>query len=136
MVSAAWKLNETIPQHVAESIRKNIGLLYGKRIAVLGLAFKAGSDDTRLSPCVKLVDILKGYGAIVQVHDPCIPETLPISEALENPYVVVVAVNHSEFGNLAREIDESGCKLIYDVWGIFDETSFKKAMYMRLGKGT
>ena len=136
IISTAWKLNEAIPQHVAESIRRRIGLLYGKSIAVLGLAFKAGSDDTRLSPCAKLVEILKGYGAIVSVHDPYIPDTLPIDKALENPDVVVVANNHPEFGNLAREIDESGCKLIYDVWGIFDATSFKKAAYMRLGRGT
>jgi UDP-N-acetyl-D-mannosaminuronic acid dehydrogenase len=135
IVSAAWKLNEAIPQHVAESIRRRIGLLYGKRIAVLGLAFKAGSDDTRLSPCVKLVEILKGYGAIVQVHDPFIHDTLPIDKALENPDVVVVAINHPEFGKLAREIDASGCKFVYDVWGIFDTTSFKQAVYMRLGRG-
>jgi UDP-N-acetyl-D-mannosaminuronic acid dehydrogenase len=136
MVSTAWKLNEAIPQHVAESIRRRIGLLYGKRIAVLGLAFKAGSDDTRLSPCIKLVEILKGYGAITRLHDPYIPDTLPIAEALENADVVVVAINHPEFGNLAKEIDESGCKLIYDVWGIFDETRFKRAAYTRLGRGT
>ena len=136
IVSTAWKLNEMIPQHVAESIRRRIGLLYGKRITVLGLAFKAGSDDTRLSPCVKLVEILKGFGAIVPVHDPYIPNTLSIDEALENSDVVVVAINHPEFGNLAKEIDDSGCKLVYDVWGIFDGTSFKKAAYMRLGKRT
>lgn len=136
IVSTAWKLNEMVPQHVVESIRKKMGLLYGKRIAVLGLAFKAGSDDTRLSPCVKLVEILKGFGAIVRVHDPYISNTLRLNEALENPDVVVVAVNHAEFHDLATEIDESGCKLIFDVWGIFDEKNFKKAAYMRLGKGT
>lgn len=136
IVSTAWKLNEMIPQHVAESIKKRIGLLYGKKIAVLGIAFKAGSDDTRLSPCVKLVEILKGYGAIVPVHDPYIPDTLPIDQALESPDVVVVAINHPEFSNLARKIDESGCKLLYDVWGIFDRTNFKKTAYMRLGRGT
>jgi UDP-N-acetyl-D-mannosaminuronic acid dehydrogenase len=136
IVSTAWKLNEMVPQHVVESIRKKMGLLYGKRIAVLGLAFKAGSDDTRLSPCVKLVEILKGFGAIVRVHDPHISNTLRLNEALENPDVVVVAVNHAEFHDLATEIDESGCKLIFDVWGIFDEKNFKKAAYMRLGKGT
>jgi UDP-N-acetyl-D-mannosaminuronic acid dehydrogenase len=136
IVSTAWKLNEAIPLHVAESVRRRLGLLYGKRIAVLGLAFKAGSDDTRLSPCAKLVEILKGYGAIIQVHDPYIQDTLPIHEALENPDVVVVAMNHPEFSNLAREIDESGCKFVYDVWGIFDAASFKKATYIRLGRGT
>ena len=136
MVSTAWKLNEMIPQHVVESIRKKIGVMYGKRVAVLGLAFKAGSDDTRLSPCVKLVEILEGYGAVARVHDPYIASTLPIKEALEKSDVVIVAVNHPEFRSLAKDIDESGCKLIFDVWGVFDEKSFKKAMYLRLGKGT
>jgi len=136
IVSTAWKLNEAIPQHVTESIRRRLGVLYGKRIAVLGLAFKAKSDDTRLSPCTKLVELLKGYGAMIQVHDPYVQGTLPIHEALKNSDVVIVAMNHPEFSNFAKEIDESGCKLVYDVWGIFDAGTFKKAAYLRFGRGT
>jgi len=136
IVSAAWKLNEAIPQHVAESIRRKMGLLFKRRITVMGLAFKSGSDDTRLSPSVKLVEILKGYGAAVLVHDPHIPDTIPINRALENPEVVIVATNHPEFNHLANQIDDSGCKLVYDVWGLFDPTCFKRASYMRLGRAT
>lgn len=136
IVSAAWKLNEAIPQHVADSIRRKMGLLYGRRISVMGLAFKSNSDDTRLSPSVKLVEILKGYGATVLVHDPHVSGTMQIGKTLENPDVVIVATNHPEFNHLAKEIDESGCKLVYDVWGLFDSTLFKKAAYMRLGRGT
>ena len=136
IISTAWKLNEAIPQYVAESLRRKLGLLYGKRISVLGLAFKAGSDDIRLSPCVKLVEILKGYGATVLVHDPYISSTLTLDKALENPDVVVIAINHPEFSHLTKEIDESNCKLVYDVWGVFDTIDFKKAAYMRLGRGT
>jgi len=136
ITSTAWKLNEAIPQHVAESLRRKLSLLYGKRISVLGVAFKAGSDDVRLSPCVKLVEILKGYGATVLVHDPYVPNTLTLDRALENPDVVVIAINHPEFSRLAKEIDESNCKIVYDVWGIFDAIDFKKASYMRLGRGT
>jgi len=134
IISTAWKLNEAIPQHVAESLRRGIGQLYGKRMSVLGLAYKAGSDDTRLSPCVKLVEILKGYGATVLVHDPHVPNTLTLDKALENPDVVVIAINHPEFNQLAKRIDESGCKLVYDVWGIFDAANFQKASYMRFGR--
>jgi len=135
IISTAWKLNEAIPQYVADSLRRRLGRLYGRRISVLGLAYKAESDDTRLSPSVKLVEILKGYGAIVLVHDPNISETLAIDGALKNPDVIVIAVNHPEFSRLAKKIDESGCKLIYDVWGIFEAADFKKASYMRLGRG-
>jgi len=135
IVSTAWKLNEAIPQYVAESLRRRIGRLYGRRISVLGLAYKAGSDDVRLSPSLKLVEILKGCGAVVLVHDPNIPETLAVDGALENPDVIVVAVNHPEFNWLAKRIDESGCKLIYDMWGIFEATDFKKASYARFGRG-
>jgi len=134
IVSTAWKLNEAVPQHVAESLRRRIGQLYGRRISVFGLAYKAGSDDTRLSPCVKLVEILKGCGATVLVHDPNVPNTSAMDKALENPDVVVIAVNHPEFSRLAKRIDESGCRLVYDVWGIFDAADFQKASYMRFGR--
>jgi len=135
IISTAWKLNEAVPQYVAESLRRKIGQLYGKRISVLGLAYKAGSDDTRLSPCVKLVEVLKGYGATILVHDPHVPNTLTMDKALENADAVVIAVNHPEFSHLAKRIDESGCKLVYDVWGIFDASDFQKASYTRFGRG-
>jgi len=135
IISTAWKMNEAVPQYVAESLRRKIGQLYGRRISVLGLAYKAGSDDTRLSPCIKLVEILKGYGATVLVHDPHVPNTLTIDKALENPDAVVIAVNHPEFSQLAKRIDESSCELIYDVWGIFDASDFQRALYVRFGRG-
>ncbi len=135
IVSTAWKLNEAVPQYIVESIRRRVGRLYGKRISVLGLAFKAGIDDTRLSPSAKLVGILKGYGARVIVHDPYLANTSALDEALRDPEIVIVSVNHPEFGKLARRIDESGCGLVYDVWGIFDPADFKRTSYMRFGRG-
>ncbi len=42
----------------------------GVRVAVLGFAFKPGTDDTRESPAVPVIDRLLGLGARVVVHDP------------------------------------------------------------------
>jgi UDPglucose 6-dehydrogenase len=42
----------------------------GRRIAVWGLAYKARTDDTRMSPAVRLVEWLAGQGAEVVAHDP------------------------------------------------------------------
>jgi len=46
------------------------GSLAGRRLAVLGLAFKPGSDDVRDSPSLAVCDQLLGEGALVSVHDP------------------------------------------------------------------
>jgi UDP-N-acetyl-D-mannosaminuronic acid dehydrogenase len=134
IISVAWKLNEAIPQHIVTSLMKELGSLYGKRIAVLGLAFKADSDDVRLSPSLKLVEILKAYGAEVMVHDPHIEGTMPLKDVLDGPEVVIVANNHTAFRNLAPAIDSSGCRVVYDVWGVFKPDDFARAQYRRFGR--
>ena len=63
---------------VIEAMRlgeKLCGPLYGKRVAVLGLAFKAGTDDVRESVSINLVRTLARTGANISVYDP---------EAMEN----------------------------------------------------
>lgn len=135
IVSVAWKLNEAVPQHVVTALMRELGSLYGKRVAVLGLAFKADSDDVRLSPSKKLVEILRAYGADVLVHDPNVTGTLSLNEVLRNPDAVILATNHSTFRKLAGEIDHSGCKVVYDVWGAFAQTDFAKAKYLEFGRG-
>jgi UDP-N-acetyl-D-mannosaminuronic acid dehydrogenase len=137
MISSAWKLNEAIPQHVAESIKRALGgSLYSKRIGVLGIAYKSGIDDIRLSPAAKLVDILTEQGAIVAVYDPHVPtRSHPLEGITENKDCIVIAVNHPEFVTYAKKISQSGCKLIYDVWGMFSKDDFKNSVYMRFGSG-
>jgi len=116
IISTAWKLNESIPQHITNNIRKLLGNFFGKKITVLGISFKAGSDDVRDSPSVKLVEILKGNGAKVSVHDPYVKNTLTLSEVLKSPDLVIIATNHKEFKEKISEIKNSKCKIIYDVW--------------------
>jgi len=134
IVSTAWKLNEAVPQHIVQSLSGPLGPLYKLKISVLGLAFKAGSDDIRLSPSAKLVDILRAYGAEVVIHDPHVKGTQTLGAALARPDAVILATNHPEFECLAPTIDESGARIIYDVWGMFRQSDFKKTTYMKFGK--
>lgn len=135
IVSAAWKLNESIPQHIINNIKKISGNLFNKKIAVLGLSFKAGSDDLRSSPSVKLVEILKASGASVQVHDPNVKTTLSLSESLNSSEIIIVATNHKEFKEIVPEINQSGAKFLYDVWSMFNDKDFPKMKYFRFGRG-
>ncbi|HKM49739.1 MAG TPA: nucleotide sugar dehydrogenase [Candidatus Bathyarchaeia archaeon] len=134
IVSVAWKLNEAIPQHVVSCLVSEFGSLYGRKIAVLGLAFKADSDDVRLSPSAKLVEILKAYGAEVLAHDPHVMNTQSLEYVLRSPEAVILATNHSVFKDLATTIDHCGCKVIYDVWSLFNPDDFSKARYRRFGR--
>ena len=135
IVSAAWKLNESIPRHIVNNIKIVSGNLFNKKIAVLGLSFKSGSDDLRSSPSVKLVELLKGLGSTVQIHDPHVKSTLSLSEALNSADIVIVATNHKEFKENIVEINQSGANIIYDVWSMFDDINFPEMKYFRFGRG-
>jgi UDPglucose 6-dehydrogenase len=71
LVSATVKSNEAAFMRAAESIAEICGgSLKGKTIAVWGLSFKAGTDDTRDSPALAIIQILIDKGATVRVFDP------------------------------------------------------------------
>ena len=135
IISAAWKLNESIPVHVVNNLKKLSGNLFDKKIAVLGIAFKKGSDDLRNSPSVKLVDILKATGAQIHIHDPYVKNTETLEQVLISPDIVIIATNHKEFSNIKEQIKNSQPKLIYDVWGLFSQNDFPNSKYIKFGQG-
>lgn len=51
-------------------VRQAVWVLQGKKLAVLGLAFKGGTDDIRESPALRIVEALLQEGARLRVHDP------------------------------------------------------------------
>ena len=134
IVSASWKLNESIPQHIIENLKKLLGSLFGKKITVLGISFKAGSDDLRNSPSVKLVDILNNLGANVVVHDPYVKKTADAEMAFKSPELIIIATNHKEFKNYKDIMIKSPASLIYDVWGMFQKDDFKNIKYIKFGE--
>ena len=134
IVSTAWKLNESIPQHIINNIKKIGGNLFNKKITVLGLSFKSGSDDLRNSPSVKLTKILKSAGANILIHDPYVKSTSSLDESLKESDIVIIATNHKEFKDIKDKINNSNAKIIYDVWSMYQENDFPNSKYLRFGK--
>lgn len=64
------RVNETQPAYVLDKLTRRLDGLDKKTVAVLGLAFKPNTDDTRESPAVRIVRRLLQRGATVKVHDP------------------------------------------------------------------
>ena len=69
MLDAVLDINADQPLRMVALLEKELNLA-GKTVAVLGLAFKPGTDDLRESPALPLVAELRKKGAKVLVHDP------------------------------------------------------------------
>jgi UDPglucose 6-dehydrogenase len=109
---AALEVNEEQPRRAVELLEKHMGSLKGRRIGVLGLAFKPGTDDVRESRALDVIRLLLEKGAEVYAND---PKALDNARRLlgdkvklvENPQelidiveAVVIATEWSEYENL------------------------------------
>lgn len=70
VTAAASQANIDHQRRFVERVARAVGGLPGRRVAVLGLAFKAGTDDVRSSPAMNVVRLLLAAGAHVVAHDP------------------------------------------------------------------
>lgn len=121
MLLAVSRVNESVPLFLLEGAKRRLGSLANRKAAVLGLAFKADTDDERDSLAHKLIRLLERELADVAVHDPHVPTpTASFEETVEDAELVVVAANHSEFREpraLAAIAERAGgdC-LVVDPW--------------------
>ena len=98
MLLAVSRVNESVPLFLVEGIKRRIGSLASRKVAVLGLTFKRDTDDERDSLSPKLIRLLERDLADVAVCDPHAPSpTQPLEQAVQDADVVIVATNHSEF---------------------------------------
>ncbi|MBV8051127.1 MAG: UDP-glucose/GDP-mannose dehydrogenase family protein, partial [Acidobacteriaceae bacterium] len=64
------RINQQRVEMFVRKVRNALWVLHDKTIAVLGLSFKAGTDDTRETPALRVVDALLDDGACLRLHDP------------------------------------------------------------------
>src|SRR5271166_2033660 len=102
MLLAVSRVNESVPLFLLEGAKRRLGTLADRKVAVLGLAFKADTDDERDSLAHKLIRLLERELADVCAHDPHVSTpTMSFDQAVQGAEVVVMATNHSQFCTLA-----------------------------------
>jgi UDP-N-acetyl-D-mannosaminuronic acid dehydrogenase len=98
MLLAVSRVNESVPLFLVDGVKRRLGGLESRKVAVLGLTFKRDTDDERDSLSPKLIRLLERELADVAVSDPHAQSpTQPLSEAVQDADVVIIATNHSAF---------------------------------------
>ena len=110
LLNAVMEVNQKQPYEVVSLVKKHFPDLKKIRIAVLGLAFKPGTDDMRESPAIPIVRGLKEQGAVIKAYDPVALETAreilgnnnityckSLSQTIDDVDVVVLITGWEEF---------------------------------------
>lgn len=111
VIKATVEANEAQHKKVTEKLEKLLGDLSGKNIAVLGLAFKANTDDVRSSPAMVIIQDILAKGGIISAYDPIamsnMQKILPnvrysesVEDAVANADALIIMTEWEEFKKL------------------------------------
>ena len=111
LIYRSRRVNDTQPHFVVSLVKRAVGTLKNRKVAVLGLSYKPDVDDLRESPAVEVVHLLQAEGATVKAFEPFKPDAaLPgvtaapsLEAAVEDAEAVVLLVNHTEMRALTPE---------------------------------
>ncbi len=112
LLQAVIDTNRKQPGRVIELLRRHLGDLAGKRIAVLGLAFKPETDDIRESPAFPIIDLLGREGASISAYDPAAADNA--RKALDGKNVTIA-------DTLADCVIDADAVLIVTRWDAFKQ---------------
>ena len=106
LLDAVEKINYQQLENIITTIKKKIRKIKNKKITILGLAFKADTDDIRDSVSIKLIELLLREGAKIIAHD---PKAIPNTKAIFG--------NKIEYSNSIKEaLKNSECAVIMTTW--------------------
>lgn len=145
LIETAREINDGMAGHVVDILREELGSLNGRRIALLGVAYKGNVGDVRQSPALDLAGELQqavteqstvtadggiesaDEGIDIRMHDPHVDDQVldlvGFDEAVTGADAVVITTDHDEFTELApaQLFDSMSGDLLVDTKGILPE---------------
>ena len=153
LILQARRINDASPATVLEQLERNFGPLRGRRVCLLGAAYRFNSEDTRNSPTLVLGQLLRAQGTIVRIHDPYVNATdqnlvrsglascftRDGSEAVADAEILVFCTAHQEYaGGIDALLDRARMAVgVFDGCNLFDADLFteRRLAYAGIGRG-
>jgi UDP-N-acetyl-D-glucosamine dehydrogenase len=125
-IELAGKVNQQMPYHCVAKVQRALNdsgrAVKGARITLLGVSYKPGVGDIRVSPALKILSLLHERGAEVCYHDPHVPvlndfalNSRPLEEAVNDADVVVIVTAHPD---VDHELVAKRARLLVDLRGV------------------
>lgn len=146
------RVNTRMPAHVVDLTKRGMGSPGDGTVAILGYAFKAGTDDTRNTPSKEIFDSLKSAGYDVRITDPYVSEDrireetgvgpVRLPEALDGADAIVIVTGHDAYRSLtpAQIINYVGTEdlVLIDGRQVFCRNDFvgSEVQYLGVGRGS
>ncbi|MFC7157960.1 nucleotide sugar dehydrogenase [Halomarina halobia] len=149
LIRNARRVNDSMAGYVADLVTHYFGDLDGKRLAILGVAYKGNVDDARNSPGLRLARMLRAteqeqpavadggehMGVEMRLHDPHVSDDdgsmglVSLETALDGADAIVVTTDHDEYRDLSptEAADRMRGRLLVDTKGLMDENAWRDA---------
>jgi UDPglucose 6-dehydrogenase len=150
VLSAVQEINQGQKTGAVRRLRSRLGTLEGKTVAVWGMTFKAGTEDTRESPALEVLHLTMNEGARVQAYDPAVArypdvvreELRPLLrasalEAARGADALAILTDWPEFRDvpLAELREAMNGIVIFDGRNLLDRVAVEDAGFSYLGVG-
>ncbi len=148
LLTEAEQVNSQTKRDIVRKVRKKIPDLRGKKVGILGLAFKPNTDDMRDAPAIDIIELLQKDGAKIKAYDPQAQETakkvLHDVVYAKDPYgavdgadIMIVITHWNEFRQLDLDKIKSLMKspFIVDARNIFDSDKARSLGFNYSGVG-
>jgi UDP-N-acetyl-D-glucosamine dehydrogenase len=125
-IELAGKVNQQMPYHCVAKAQRALNdagrAVKGARITVFGVSYKPGMGDTRDSPALKIIELLRGLGAELSYHDPHVPaladfgmHSSSFDDALSGADLALIVTAHPDVDHeqIARR-----ARLVVDLRGV------------------
>jgi len=149
LLKQVQRINAEQMDRFVKKIIDTLWVLKGKKIGVLGLAFKQNTDDVRMSPAIELCQRLQSEGAILRVHDPRAMEKAKailknvtyvddMNEVADGCDALIIATEWPEFKKLDLERARKALShpILFDGRNLFDVEEMERLgfIYKSIGR--
>ncbi len=152
LILASRKINDYSPAQTLINGEKHFGSLAAKKIALLGVAYRFNSEDTRNSPTLTLANLLRDKGINYIMHDPYVKTddqnllkynqqgafTNNLDEALKDASIVFLCNSHKDYiDNFEKIVSAKSLQGIMDACNIYSSEKFASGniQYAGIGRG-